>query len=366
MIAYLGESSNLSLLLHQLYGAASAVHYPVTDGVTQSKLRHADEVEMGILHQRGAFLLPSRALCDELIESYFTWVAPIIPIINRSQFMRQYRDPKDSPSLLLMQALLLASTRVSTSADITDENGTTMPTAKTFYTRAKALLDAKYEDDQITIVQALVLIGWYWEGPQGMGPAEFWEFINLNHRRSDEKRVLLDWSCYLYGTGVRSASKASTSVCFAKAELNPYSVERSQMSKPNKRLWKRIWWTLFTRDRSVAAALTLPLHINTDDSDVEPISEDDFIENDEVDHPAEYQPNLIHVQFFLQYVKLCEIMGRALCQVHSPASKRSKTEFVDLIHHDTALAHWLQSCPHELNWQRSRHHFWSALLHLNY
>ena len=167
LIAYLGESSNLSLLLHQLHGAASVLHYPLTDGVAESKLRHLDEVEMGILHQRGAFLLPSRALCDELIESYFAWVAPIVPIINRSQFMRQYRDPKNPPSLLLMHALLLASTRVSTSAGIVDENGTTMAAAKTFYTRAKALLDAKYEDDQITLVQALVLMGWYWEGPQG-------------------------------------------------------------------------------------------------------------------------------------------------------------------------------------------------------
>ena len=167
MIAYLGESSNLSLLLHQLYGAASVLHYPLTIGAPEIKLKHLDEVEMSILRQRGAFLLPSRALCDELIESYFTWVAPIVPIINQSLFMRQYRDPKDSPSFLLMHALLLASTRVSRSVEIVDEKGSTMAAAKTFYNRAKALLDAKYEDDQITIVQALVLMGWYWEGPQG-------------------------------------------------------------------------------------------------------------------------------------------------------------------------------------------------------
>jgi hypothetical protein len=37
----------------------------------------------------------------------------------------------------------------------------------TFYKRAKALYDANYEDDRVTIVQALVLLGWYWEGPEG-------------------------------------------------------------------------------------------------------------------------------------------------------------------------------------------------------
>jgi hypothetical protein len=37
----------------------------------------------------------------------------------------------------------------------------------TFYKRAKALYDANYEDDRVTIVQALILMGWYWEGPEG-------------------------------------------------------------------------------------------------------------------------------------------------------------------------------------------------------
>ena len=37
----------------------------------------------------------------------------------------------------------------------------------TFYKRAKALFEANYEDDRITIVQSLLLMGWYWEGPEG-------------------------------------------------------------------------------------------------------------------------------------------------------------------------------------------------------
>lgn len=37
----------------------------------------------------------------------------------------------------------------------------------TFYKRAKALYDANYEDDRVTIVQALILMGWYWESPEG-------------------------------------------------------------------------------------------------------------------------------------------------------------------------------------------------------
>ena len=143
------------------------------------------------------------------------------------------------------------------------------------------------------------------------------------------------------------------------------SVENSQLSRADKRVWKRIWWTLFTRDRSVATAMGRPTGINTDDSDVEMLTEDDFIEDD-VDGPAEYLPDSVNVQFFLQYVKLCEIMGLVLSQQYSVGSKAKRLNAMDLTHADMALADWLRNCPKEVTWQKSRHHFLAALLHANY
>lgn len=95
------------------------------------------------------------------------------------------------------------------------------------------------------------------------------------------------------------------------------------------------------------------------------VTEDDFIE-DELDTVAEYAPDPVHVQFFLQYAKLCEIMGLVLSQQYSVASKSRRMNAMDLTHSDMALADWLQNCPKEVCWQRSRHHFWAALLHSNY
>jgi hypothetical protein len=168
-VAYLGESSNLSVLVSDRHGTSDVVHYPLPETVrgSRARLTELDNIEIDILHQRGAFLLPPRALCDELVESYFKWVAPVIPIINRSRFMRRYRDSKKPPSLLLLQAVLLAGSRVCTNPQLMDANGSTTPAAMTFYKRAKALYDSNYEDDRVTIVQALVLMGWYWEGPEG-------------------------------------------------------------------------------------------------------------------------------------------------------------------------------------------------------
>ena len=171
-VAYLGESSNLSLLVHDRHGTTDVVHYPLPDSVkgSRARLTELDQLEIEILHQRGAFLLPPRPLCDELVEAFFKWVAPVVPVINRGRFMQRYRDNINPPSLLLLQAILLAGSRVCTNPQLMNANGSASPAAMTFYKRAKALYDANYEDDRVTIVQALVLMGWYWEGPEGSFP----------------------------------------------------------------------------------------------------------------------------------------------------------------------------------------------------
>ncbi|KAK3069456.1 Transcriptional activator of fatty acid utilization [Teratosphaeriaceae sp. CCFEE 6253] len=361
-VAYLGESSNLSLLVQDRHGTTDVVHYPLPENVrgARARVNELDNVEIDILHQRGAFLLPPRVLCDELVDAYFQWIAPVVPVINRTKFMRRYRDPKNPPSLLLLQAILLAGSRVCNNPQLMDANGSTTPAAMTFYKRAKALYDANYEDDRVTIVQALILMGWYWEGPEGKDPHRG-ELVT--HARSDlaadvTKNVFY-WS--------------RVAVIVAQGSGMHRSVEHSQLSRADKRLWKRIWWTLFTRDRSVAVALGRPTGINIEDSDVEMVSEDDFIDDEEPTgpaatqpHPPEFPPDPIHVQFFLNYVKLCEIMGLVLAQQYSVASKSRRNNAIDLTHSDMALADWLQNCPPEVRWEPQRHHFWSALLHANY
>ncbi|KAF2663978.1 cutinase transcription factor 1 alpha [Microthyrium microscopicum] len=334
-VAYLGESSNLSLLVHDRYGASDVVHYPLPENVRGAKARvnELDNMEIEILHQRGAFLLPPRALCDELVEAYFKWVAPVVPVINRSRFMRQYRDPKNPPSLLLLQAILLAGSRVCMNPQLMDSSGSTTPAAMTFYKRAKALFDANYEDDRVTIVQALLLLAWYWEGPE------------------DVTKNVFYWT--------------RVAIVVAQGSGMHRSVEGSQLSRSDKRLWKRIWWTLFSRDRSVAVALGRPVGINPEDTDVEMIHEDDFIE-DEPDRQAEFPPDPIHVRFFISYVKLCEIMGLVLSQQYSVASKLQRTNAMDLTHSDMALADWFQHCPKEVSYDKNNHNFWAALLHSNY
>lgn len=97
---------------------------------------------------------------------------------------------------------------------------------------------------------------------------------------------------------IRSVKKFKICRSFTKQ----HSDELPHLTQPERRLWKRIWWTLFTRDRAVSAAYGRPVSISLRDSSVEELVEDDFIDDNK--HP----PNFKHVQFFLQYIKLCKIL----------------------------------------------------------
>ncbi|KAK6604217.1 cutinase transcription factor 1 alpha [Botrytis cinerea] len=305
-VAYLQEKSSLAMLMKDYYGTTDAVHYPLPeDAANQHMATKMNPEEMDILAKRGALQLPPRDLCEELIDAYFKWVAPVIPIINKSWFMQRWHDLDNQPPLLLMQAILLAGSR-----------------------RAKALYDADYEEDRVVIVQALILLGWYWEEPGVVTKNVF------------------------YWNGL-----ATTIAQGFGMHRNPSG---SRLSPADKRLWKRIWWTLYIRDRSVATALGRPAHINLEDSDLEMIREEDFVD----DHTE--PEDEIQVQFFLQYVKICEIMDDILFQHYSLQSKKHGINSLILQQCDQALNEWFQNCPRQIRWNSSNNNFWSSYLYSIY
>jgi len=153
----------------------------------------------------------------------------------------------------------------------------------TFYKRAKALYDSDYEDDRIITLRGLILLGRYGE------------------ETGDVTKNVFYWNglatTMAQGSGVHRSG------------------EKARLPRSDKRLRKRIRWTLFTRDRLVAVALGRLIHINTNDCDVAMICEEDFLDDDE-GYAAEYCPDPVHVQFFIQYVSLCKIMSLILLHEH--------------------------------------------------
>jgi hypothetical protein len=335
-VAYLGSSSNFNLLVQN---ENEPYHYSLPTGNSgKSRLGEMDKEEVDILKIRGAFLLPSRELCDDIVESYFEKVHPIIPVINRTLFMRQYNDPTNPPSLLLLQAVLLCGSRVCQNPGLKDATGSSELASLTFYKRAKALYDANYELDRISLVQSTLLMGWWWENP---------EEITKN---------------VYYWTGV--------SICIAQGFGLHRSVEHSNMSVADRKMWKRIWWSLFVRDRQVAVALGRPLMINLDDSDVPMLTEEDLNE-DEPGKPSMYPTNRVHALYFIHSVKLCEIIGYVLKQQFSIGAEKSRRQNKrpSISYCDMAMASWMKNLPEELKYSVGdirNHDFLKALLHSTY
>ena len=72
-VVCIGESSGLSLLVLRKDDSADVVHYPLPEDVYNTEI---DPQVIAILHKTGAFALPQKSLRDELVDSFFKWVAP--------------------------------------------------------------------------------------------------------------------------------------------------------------------------------------------------------------------------------------------------------------------------------------------------
>lgn len=159
----------------------------------------------------------------------------------------QYRKGMLSP--LLLQALLFIGVLHCEENTLQDLGFGSRHRAKyIFYNRAKDIYDVEYERKKFTVLQALFLMS-------------FWRAGALLEK---DTRHWLGCAITLAQTKAlhRSAGKA--------------------MSQEAK-LRKRIWWSIYTRDRQCSAALGLPNRVRDEDCDAEPLEMSDF---DHAFHPA--------------------------------------------------------------------------------
>ncbi|KAL3456140.1 hypothetical protein BJX64DRAFT_49415 [Aspergillus heterothallicus] len=171
---YLGESLSLAPL--QDGRKAMDIYHPLSRGSPRLP-SGLDPFQVAILAQQGAFLLPYKELRDELIGEFFIWVAPVVPVVSQASFMDEYKNGRFS--LLLVQAMLLAASKVSSSKRLRQIAECSISASEIFYKRCKALYDAGYETDQVAILQALILMGWYCEDPRGVGTTFYWSRIAI-------------------------------------------------------------------------------------------------------------------------------------------------------------------------------------------
>jgi len=173
-ITYVGKDiSNISFLVRQrLEGQNERVFHFPSDEIAKKYMRHeSDHVP------QEAFMLPDKALADELITAYFTHVNPGCPILNEAIFMAQYggHNPADPPSLLVLQAVLLVGAHVLKNRPERDS------LKATFFRRAKMLFEARVEWNRDHMVQAALLLTWHSDGVEDVA-ANAWYWVGIAAR----------------------------------------------------------------------------------------------------------------------------------------------------------------------------------------
>lgn len=246
-VVYLGETFNLTYLLHQNAPGGDQIeerrplHYKLPVGVADSGDMSSQD---GLLRQQNAFDIPSSGVCHELYKTYFTHVAPHYPVIDRELFGLQYVNPQHPASWLLLQAVLFMAAGHCDETILKDGGFNSRYDARlTFYKRAKALYDADHEKDKVTLVQAVFLMSFWWASP--VDSKDTWHWLGI-----------------AISLGLTIGMHRST--------------KDSGMPLKDQRLWKRIWWSLFAEDKHAAAALGRPVHIRLSDCDVEQLESSDF------------------------------------------------------------------------------------------
>ncbi|KAH6988339.1 fungal-specific transcription factor domain-containing protein, partial [Ilyonectria destructans] len=234
-----------------------------------------------------ALLLPSTSVYDQLIKTYFQWVHPFIPVLDRDAFMVQNDGFPNLPiSPLLIQAMLLAASRFNPLVHLHNNEQASFR----FYEKFETLYNANYEADSIIVVQATALVAWHCGfSKETYAKSQYW-------------------------------ITAASNVAFRCAKGNFYNPVLDTITI---RLWRRIWWGLFIQDRTIALVANTPVSARIHAEELDELTENDFYERSSHLSDEDF-PSL--ASFFLDYVELCKIMDRIIVARDLPTTSPKSSE----------------------------------------
>ncbi|ETN38999.1 uncharacterized protein HMPREF1541_07041 [Cyphellophora europaea CBS 101466] len=232
-------------------------------------------------------------LQESFLETYREYSWPWCPVLDDGTIQKSIEF---APSPLLINALALLGTRIRPPM-------ATHAGSAEYYRRAKMLFYGDEEADHIVSLQSILLF--YWWAPQSPNTVN--------------KDAAWWW------TGL--AIKYGQQLGLHQEPKNVHDVGGAALQG----LRRRIWWTLFARERLTSICQGRPCTIDPDDCTVREPSLDDF--------PSPVDPRA-HV--FIHWVRLCGIIGR----VGQHLSRTSSHSFPTLL--ACELIDWISNTPNQL------------------
>lgn len=206
-----------------------------------SKSLADDDLEF--LERKGAFVLPESDIRDEILRCYVSTIHPFMPILDIRAFLTAVTNTTkgDRISLLLFQAVMFAGLS-ALDPQFIQRMGfkTTKDARQVFFTRVRLLHDLDVEPEGKSMLQTLLLMSLWYGGRH-------------------ERRTT--W----YYTGLALSLAQSMGL-----HREPDS------SHPEQRIRRRLWWSLYIRDRLIGLGTRRPIRIRDDDYEVSMLSQQDF------------------------------------------------------------------------------------------
>ncbi|CAG8903028.1 unnamed protein product [Penicillium egyptiacum] len=304
--------------------------------------------DIDYLAVKGALTIPDVTLRNELLKSYIHYVHTYMPLLDLEEFLQNIvqNDGIHRISLLLFQAVMFAGVAFIDMKHLQAAGYQTRKVArKVFFQRARLLYDFDYEVDRISLVQSLLLMTYWYETPDDQKDTWHWMGVSL--------------------------SLAHT----IGLHRDPGN---SRMDMRRQRMWKRIWWSTYTRDRLIALGMRRPMRVKDDDCDVPMLSLDDFefhpfspeivamVGNSEILQNVSHQREL--ALMFIEKAKLCLCVSHVLSAQYSVLShkfggtmettmmlvpKKSTAETFEVRSCDQELEDWLANLPVETQYTAS-------------
>ncbi|KAB8227162.1 Zn(II)2Cys6 transcription factor [Aspergillus alliaceus] len=202
-----------------------------------SRLTPAD---LGYLRNKGALVIPEPELRDALLQSFVLFVYPFMPVVDLGDLFTRIKDNnrKKTVSLMLFQAVMFAAvTHVDRHILTAHGYNSKREARKAFFDRVKLLYSLDCEVNQVTLAQSVLLMTHWYESPDNV--KDTWHYMGV-----------------------------AASLTRAISMDRPPELSRG--------LLKRIWWSCYIRDRTVAISMRRPMRIREEEFDIPELELQDF------------------------------------------------------------------------------------------
>ncbi|KAK1713007.1 fungal-specific transcription factor domain-containing protein [Colletotrichum acutatum] len=265
------------------------------------------------LRDEGALTFPDMQSCLPALHAYFTWFHPCFPILDRADISRRLVTMDISP--LLLQAMLFIGSTYCDEATILGMGFKDRSEAKNLtYSRARVLFHANWEKDEFTLIQSLFLCSFWRGGPADWRDVRYWLGAVLTLAQTH---------------GLHRSTRFITK--------DPHFA----------RMRRRVWWSIYVRERQAAVSLGLPCRIRDEDCDIEPLTSTDLEDDADEQRATGFgAPESEHIHYAVKMIDIARLLGRIMDTHFAPGrGPPAPTEVREL---KQQLEDWKQSLPDEM------------------